>query len=200
MAKVQRNTSDLLLRSGLDLMSQEGLSGVTLGRLAESVGISKSGVFAHFASKEQVQLALLEYSTRFGASIVLEPAMRAPAGLPRLRAAIEAWFGWAPRAGLPGGCPIAAAMFELDDVEGPVRAKVLELEAAWRATLSELVSEAQRSGELCADLDVAQLVWELCGIYLSHHVSARFVRDPSADRRASIAVEALIARAKAGAS
>lgn len=200
MPKPQKNTSDRLLRSGLDLMSQEGLSGVTLGRLADSVGISKSGVFAHFASKEQVQLALLEYSTRFGAPVVLEPAMRAPAGLPRLRVVIESWFGWAPRAGLPGGCPVAAAMFELDDVEGPVRDKVLEMEASWRAALGGFVSEAQRSGELRADLDVEQFVWELCGIYLSHHVAARFVRDPSADRRASIAVEALIARAKAGAS
>ena len=165
MPKTQKNTGERLLRSGLDLLSQEGLSGVTLGRLAEPV--------------------------------VLEPAMRAPAGLARLRVVIERWFGWAPRAGLPGGCPIAAAMFELDDIESPARDKVLQMEAAWRATLGQFVAEAQRSGELRADLDVEQFVWELCGIYLSHHVASRFVRDTSADRRASVAVESLLTRAQA---
>jgi AcrR family transcriptional regulator len=194
VSKRQTNTGERLLRSGLDLLSQEGMSGVTLGRLAESVGISKSGVFAHFSSKVDVQLALLDYSTQFVAPIVLEPAMQTPAGLARVRTLIEHWFGWAPRAGLPGGCPIAAAMFELDDVESPVRDKVAQMEAEWRGMLCQFVTEAKQTGELRADLDVEQFVWELCGIYLGHHVTTRFVRDPSADRRANTAVQALLTR------
>lgn len=200
MAKRQPNTGEKLLHEGLSLMSQLGLSGVTLGRLAQQVGISKSGVFAHFSSKDDVQLALLDYTARFTAPRVIEPAMREPAGTPRLRAIAEHWFGWAGRAGLPGGCPVAAAMFELDDVEGVVRDKVKDLEAEWRGMLSQVVREAIDVGDLRGDLDVAQFVWELCGIYLGHHVSTRFVRDPEADQRAQAAFDALLQRAQAVAS
>jgi hypothetical protein len=83
----------------------------------------------------------------------------------------------------------------LDDVESLVRDKVVQMEAGWRALLGQFVIEAQRTGELRADLDVEQFVWELCGIYLSHHVAARFVRDASADQRAGVAVQSLLARA-----
>jgi AcrR family transcriptional regulator len=196
MAKRQNNTGEKLLDSGLRLLSQEGLSGVTLGRLAQQVGLSKSGVFAHFTSKAEVQIALLEHTTQFVAPRVVEPAMREPPGLPRLTALVQNWFGWAGRAGLPGGCPIAAAMFELDDVEGPVRDKILQMEAHWRALLGQLVRETIAAGELRADLDVEQFVWELCGIYLSHHVSTRFVRDANADARGQTAFHALLERAR----
>jgi len=197
MPKVLVKTSDRLLDAGLALISQDGLSGVTLGRLADQVGMSKSGVFAHFRSKVEVQIALLDHSSKLVGPLVLEPAMREPVGLRRLCALIESWFGWAPRAGLPGGCPVAAAMFELDDVEdGPVRDKVLEMERGFRELLGQLVRDAIATGELRAELDVEQLVWELCGIYLGHHVSSRFVRDPEADARARVAVQALLERAK----
>jgi AcrR family transcriptional regulator len=197
MAKKQSNTGERLLQSGLGLLSQEGLSGVTLGRLAAQVGISKSGVFAHFTSKADVQLALLDFTAQFVAPRVIEPALREPLGLPRLQAVVRNWFGWAGRAGLPGGCPIAAALFELDDVEGPVRQKVLGMEAEWRGVLVQLVRDAIGTGELRIDLDVEQFVWELCGIYLSHHVSTRFVRDPQADARVATAFQALLTRASA---
>jgi len=87
-------------------------------------------------------------------------------------------------------------MFELDDVEGPVRDKVQRLEAEWRGVLAQLVREAVGTGELREDLDVEQFVWELCGIYLGHHVSTRFVRDPSADARGATAWAALLDRAR----
>jgi len=197
MSKSNVKMSDRLLDTGLALMSREGLSGVTLGRLADDVGMSKSGVFAHFRSKVDVQLALLEHSSKLAGPHVLEPAMRQPPGLGRLQAFIDHWFGWAPRAGLPGGCPVAAAMFELDDVEGPVRDKVQAMEREMRGMLGALVSEAIASKELRADVDVEQVVWELCGIYLAHHVASRFVRDPKADARGRIAVQALLQRAQA---
>jgi AcrR family transcriptional regulator len=195
MSKKQANTSEKLLDFGVRLMSQEGLSGVTLGRLAQHAGISKSGVFAHFSSKADVELALLDYVGKFSTPRVLDPTFREPPGLPRFHALVRNWFGWAGRAGLPGGCPIAAAMFELDDVESPVRDKVVEMEEQWRGILETIVSEAVQLGELRADLDVEQFVWELCGIYLSHHVSSRFNRHPKADERAQVAVNALLARA-----
>ena len=151
---------------------------------------------AHFRSIEDVQIALLDHTAQCVAPLVVEPALRAPEGLPRIDALMRAWFGWTARAGLPGGCPVAAAMFELDDVEGPVRDKVLELELGWRALLQQQVEAAVRLGHLHSELDVEQFIFELCGIYLIHHVSLRFVREPSSDARAHRALEGLIARSR----
>jgi AcrR family transcriptional regulator len=199
MPKKQTNTSEKLLQFGLGLMSQEGLSGVTLGRLAQQAGISKSGVFAHFSSKNDVELALLDYAAQFVTPRVLDPTFRAAPGLARVQALVDNWFGWAGRAGLPGGCPIAAAMFELDDVESPVRNKVFEMQDTWTRMLLSIVREAVELGELRADLDIEQFVFELSGIYLNHHVTSRFVRHPDADQFAHRAVQSLVARSLPGA-
>ena len=175
-------------------MSQAGLDGVTLGILADQVGMSKSGLFAHFRSKEEVQISLLEHTAEVGAGHIIAPSMSQPEGLPRLKALVSNWFGWAPRAGLPGGCPVAAGIFEFDDMEGPVRDKLLKMEAEWRGLLTKLVVDAISLGHLRRGLDADQFVWELCGIYLSHHVAQRFLKSPAADRRAALAFESLLAR------
>lgn len=177
-------------------MSREGLAGVTIGRLAEQVGMSKSGVFAHFRSKEEVQIGLLSYTEQIIRPNVVEPAMKEAEGLPRLEALVRGWFGWAERAGLPGGCPVAAGMFELDDMEGPVREKIRAIDSQWRDMLSQLVQEAITQGHLRQDLDVSQFVWELCGIYLSHHVAHRFLRESDANTRAETAFQGLLERSK----
>ncbi|WP_422931453.1 TetR/AcrR family transcriptional regulator [Singulisphaera sp. PoT] len=195
MGKKLHETRERLLQQGLALMSRDGMAGVTLGQLAEQVGMSKSGVFAHFRSKDEVQIGLLEQMARVAAPVVVEPAMAAPEGLPRLEALVSNWLGWASRAGLPGGCPVAAAMFELDDAEGPVRDKVAAMEAEWRDLLEGFTRWAVELGHLRADLDVEQFVWELCGIYLSHHTSQRFLRRPDSDNRAFTAFQALLERA-----
>lgn len=176
-------------------MSQSGLAGVTLGVLADQVGMSKSGLFAHFRSKEDIQIELLSHMADFAMAHVVEPSMTAGEGLPRLQALVRNWFGWAQRAGLPGGCPVAAGLFEFDDVEGRVRNKILEMEGQWRLTLTELVRRAVSLGHLRPDLDVDQFVWELCGIYLGHHAAHRFLRAADADRRARTAFQALVDRA-----
>ena len=195
MSHKSQSTRDRILEQGLALISREGLAGVTLGVLAERVGMSKSGVFAHFRSKDEVQLGLLDHTAEFAGARVIEPALEAPEGLPRLEALVANWLGWAERAGLPGGCPVAAGLFELDDLEGPVRDKVAAMEGEWRALLVGLVGRAVELGHLRADLDAEQFVWELCGIYLSHHASSRFLRDPRADGRARVAFRALLTRA-----
>src|SRR5262250_3014281 len=101
MVKKAESTRERILRQGLALMSQSGLSGVTLGVLAGQVGMSKSGLFAHFRSKEDVQIELLNHMAEFVGEHVTRPALTAPEGLPRLRALVRNWFGWAQRAGLP---------------------------------------------------------------------------------------------------
>ena len=189
-----RLTRKRILDRGLDLVSSAGLAGVTIGSLAEQVGMSKSGLFAHFGSKEGVQLALLDHGAQLLAERVLAPAMDAPEGLPRLRALVGGWLGWTDKAGLAGGCPVAAAMFEVDDVDTPVRARLLAMEAQWRGLLAQLTGRAVELGHLRSELDVGQFVWELCALYLGHHASRRFVREPDADARAAQAWEALVAR------
>jgi AcrR family transcriptional regulator len=190
------STRERILARGLALISQSGLNGVTLGVLAEQVGMSKSGLFAHFRSKESVQVELLTHMAEFARARIVDPAMRVDEGLPRLRELVRHWFGWAQRAGLPGGCPVAAGFFEFDDVEGEVRNKILEMEGEWRRLLIGLVSRAAELGHLRRDLDVEQFVWELCGIYLGHHTAHRFLRAADADARAKTAFDALLARAQ----
>src|ERR1700722_3630285 len=148
MTNAATSTRDRILHQGLALMSQAGLAGVTLGVLADQVGMSKSGLFAHFRSKEDVQIELLSHMAEFAMVHVVKRALPADEGLPRLQALVRNWFGWAQRAGLPGGCPVAAGLFEFDDVEGPVRNKIVEMEATWRHTLIGLVERAVGLGHL----------------------------------------------------
>ena len=189
-------TRQRILHEGLNLLSEAGLAGVTLGNLAAQAKLSKSGLFAHFNSKEDFQIALLDHMAEVSAAHVVRPAMRFAAGLPRLKALVNNWLGWTAKAGLRGGCPVAAALFELDDADGPVRDKVLAMESYWRGLLTQLTRQAIELGHLCVELDVAQFVWELCGIYLSHHASRRFLRDARSDKRAHTAFAGLLHRSR----
>src|SRR5262245_52770186 len=121
--------------------------------------------------------------------------MSAGEGLPRLKALVNNWFGWTQRAGLPGGRPVAAGLFEFDDVEGAVRNQILAMESEWRDLLKQVVSQAVNQGHLRCNLDVDKFVWGLCGIYLSHHAAHRFLRVADADIRAQTAFQALLDRA-----
>ena len=195
MTEAQTSTRERILRQGLALMSQAGLGGITLGVLADQVGMSKSGLFAHFRSKEDVQIELLNHMAEFAGARVIAPSMTADEGLPRLKALVGNWFGWAQRAGLPGGCPVAAGLFEYDDIEGPVRDKILQMEGEWRVMVTALVQRAVALGHLRKYLDIDQFVWELSGIYLAHHAAHRFFRSADALTRANVAFDALIQRA-----
>ena len=192
-----KDTKERILSHGLGLLAESGFGQVTVGALAQRTGLSKSGLFAHFGSKVEVQLSLLEETLRVGSAIFIEPALRFPPGLKQLRVLVFGWLGWPGKAGLNGGCPIAAGFFEFDDAPqtDPVRQRLFALEGAWRELLADTVKGAIDSGDLREDLDIDQFVWELCGIYLSHHASSRFIGDPKSDQRASVAFEALLERA-----
>lgn len=190
--KSGNTTRERILQQGLDLMSTVGFGGVTLGVLAERSGMSKSGLFAHFGSKEEVQLALLDAIGATAAETVIAPAMEVPAGLDRLKAVIVNWFGWSRKAGFSGGCPVAAGFFEFDDIDGPVRDRLILEDREWRRFLSQLIHEAMDRKELRSNLDVEQFVWELGGIYLGHHAADRFSRSTDADERAFRAFDRLL--------
>lgn len=196
MSNPAASTHERILQQGLALMSQAGGAGVTRGVPADQVGMSKSGRFAHFRSKEDVQIGLLQHMAQVATAQVVRPAMRADEGLPRLQALVQNRFGWAQRAGLPGGCPVAAGLFEFDDTEGAVRNEILAMERQWRGLLKQPVRQASDWGHLRPDLDGKQFVWELCGFHLIHHVAPRFLRTADADRRASTTFQVLLDRAR----
>ena len=191
-----KDTKDRIIAEGLDLLTRNGFAGVTLGVLAQQTGMSKSGLFAHFGSKSEVQLRLLDEAMQVARTTIFEPAMKVPVGLPRIRAVFERWLGWTAKAGLNGGCPIVGGFFEFDDAapDDPVRQRLAVIEAQWRSFLVDLTSAAIDAGHLKASLDIDQFVWEMCGIYLSHHVSYRFTRDPRATERALTAFDGLMSR------
>jgi AcrR family transcriptional regulator len=192
-------THQRILWRGLEIVSERGLGGVSLGGLADRSGMSKSGLFAHFRSKEELQVELLRAAESALRREVVDPVVDVPKGLPRLRALVERWLGWAARSGLPGGCPLYAAAFELDDAEeGVVRDFLTRSKGDWPVMLEGLVRKAVDLGHLRKDLDAAEFVWQLDGIYLSHHVSQRLMRDPEADAHAHSAFERLVASSLPG--
>lgn len=177
------------------MVSRNGIGDVTIGSLAEEIGMSKSGLFAHFGSKENLQLALLEESSRLFQAGVIAPIMAREPGLQRVVALFEFWFGWTTTVGLKGGCPVAAAMFEFDDNPSPIREEIVRIDELWRGMMTSLVQETVDRGQFRANLDCQQFVWELCGIYLCFHVSSRFAKDSEARQRAQTAFYALVERA-----
>ena len=198
MTKMERTHRRILWR-GLEIVSERGLGGVSLGGLADRSGISKSGLFAHFRSKEELQVELLGAAEAALRREVVDPIVDVPDGLPRLRALVGRWLGWAARSGLPGGCPLYAAAFELDDAEeGPVRDFLMQSKDEWSRMLEGLVREAVELGQFREGLDAVQFVWQLEGIYLSHHVSQRLMRDPEADARALTAFDELVVSSLSG--
>ena len=195
---VMKQTKERIVAEGVGLLAKGGLASVTLGVLATQTGMSKSGLFAHFKSKEEVQLQLLDETARIAQATVIEPAMKSPAGLQRLRVLFDRWLGWSEKAGLDGGCAVAGGFFELDDApeSDPVRRRLVAMELEFRTLLVAITRDAVKQDELRRDLDVPQFVWEMCGLYLNHHVSYRFIRDPRATRRAHLAFDALVARSQ----
>ena len=185
-------TRQAILDEAFSLASCCGVGGLSIGVLAERTHMSKSGLFAHFGSKEELQLAVLRESQQRFADVVLRPAFRLPRGLARLRAIVINWLDWTKVANLPGGCVINAAAAEFDDQPGPLREEVKHSLLALRRTLVDTVIKAVEAGELRADTDAEQFAFELEGIYQVTQQSRRLLDDPDADRRALAAFDRLV--------
>ena len=154
-------TRQAILERSAALSSVEGLEGLSIGRLAEQVGMSKSGLFAHFKSKEDLQFATIEAAAAIYVAEVIKPALAMPAGLGRLQKLCESFISYVERGVFPGGCFFAAAMAEYDSRPGPIRDRIARAQHEWMNTLERTVREAQRLGELSADVDPTQLAFEL---------------------------------------
>src|SRR3989449_2836510 len=185
-------TRDAILAHALALATRIGVEGVTIGRLAEDLKLSKSGLFAHCRSKEALQIEMLRMAGGRMIESVVKPALAAPRGEPRLRALFERWLAWEQSPSLPGGCPFMAASFELDDRPGPVRDFVVQNLRDWMDTLAGAARIAIREGHFRPDLDCEQFAHDCQGIGLAFVHASRLMRDPKAHGRASSAFEALL--------
>ena len=202
MARMQtRNTSkgartrEDILRAAADIASVDGLDGLSIGRLAAELGMSKSGLFAHFGSKESLQLATIEEARRRYVKEVIEPALSSRSGITRLYALCQAFLSYLERAVFPGGCFFASAMAEFD-AKGPslARDRIVECQEQWMTTLERAAEGARAKGELRADSDSRQLAFELEGALLSANWYFHLFHDATNIERARHAVRTRLSR------
>jgi len=182
-------TRELILDHAFALARAEGLEGLSIGALAAAVGMSKSGVFAHFGSREELQLAVLDAGARRFVDRVLKPALRTPRGLPRLRAIVARWFEWSRE--YQSGCVLLSAASEYDGRDGALREGVVRQQAGWRDELRKAVLQAVEEGHLRADLDADQFAFEIYALMLGLHHDAGLFGFDDASRRAAAAFERL---------
>jgi AcrR family transcriptional regulator len=182
-----------ILREAARLATVEGLDGLSLGRLADAVGMSKSGLFAHFGSKEELQLATVEAASAIFEELVIEPAAEATAGLPRLRAYVEGFLDHVEEGVFPGGCFFISAMSELDTHPGPVRDGALAFSERWLALLAQQVAAAQAAHELDSDADPPQVAFELHAFMVLGNMQFVASADPAALDRVRGAVHTRMA-------
>ncbi|WP_313165591.1 TetR/AcrR family transcriptional regulator [Massilia oculi] len=184
-------TRAAILDVALELASRNGLEGLTIGLLADRMSMSKSGVFAHFGSREDLQLEVVKlYHHRFEQE-VFYPSIKEARGLPRL---VAMYTRWVKRVSveIASGCIYISGAVEYDDREGQIREQLVSMVRAWQEALLRSVQQAVELGHLRADLDAAQLVFEMHGLILALHHDARFLRNPGAVERARAAFERLV--------
>jgi len=172
--------------------SAVGLEGLSIGGLATELGLSKSGLFAHFQSKEKLQLEVLARAAEHFKGAVFLPALHQPRGLKRIRALFEAWLQWVHDDKLPGGCVFLGGATEWDDREGPVRDELVMWFAALRKGLERAASLAVETGEFREDLDVGLFCYELHGMVIKYHIEARLLRNRASQVMARRAFDRLV--------
>jgi AcrR family transcriptional regulator len=161
-------TRQAILATAADVASVDGLDGLTVGRLAGELSMSKSGLFAHFGSKQDLQLATIEEARQRYVREVIQPALSAATGLRRLHALCESFLSYIERGVFPGGCFFASAMAEFDaKAPGPVRDRIAECQAQWMDTLERSAQDAQAAADLETSTDPQQLAFELEAALLS---------------------------------
>ena len=168
-------TRQTIVQVGYEQASRLGLEGLTIGKLAEQLGMSKSGVFAHFRSREDLQLAVLEFAGQRFVAEVLQPALTHSRGLSRLRALMENWLNW--QRGSSRACLFISAAIEYDDRPGPLRDAVAEGQRRWRQEVARCAQHALERGQLRAEVDAEQLAFELFSLVLGVHHDVRLFGD-----------------------
>ena len=188
-----QQTKAAIIDAALALASQVGLEGLSIGAIAEVMQMSKSGVFAHFGSREELQISVVrEYHDRFERE-VFYPALQEPRGLPRLRKLFDNWMRQTS-AEIDSGCIYISGAVEFDDRPGPVRDALVETVNTWQAAIHRAVQLAIAEKHLKADADAAQIAFEIHGLILALHYEARFLRNPMGLQRARQGFDNILAR------
>jgi AcrR family transcriptional regulator len=187
------DTREAILEEADRLARRVGLGGMTIGVLAANTNLSKSGLYAHFRSKESLQLQVLEHAKVRYVAEVIAPALAAPRGEPRVRALFESWLKWDSA---PGGCIFTAAASELDDQPGSVRDHVARDKQDWLDTIAEVFRTGVAEGHFRPDADPEQFAFDLEGVMLSYHLANRLLDHPNADAKARRAFDTLLAAAR----
>jgi AcrR family transcriptional regulator len=182
-----------ILNEAAKLATVEGLSGLSIARLADAVGMSKSGLFAHFGSKEELQLATIERASEIFAADVVDPALADPTGMGRLRALADRFLDHVERQVFPGGCFFASVATEMDTHPGPVRDKAFEVVEDWTGHIAAAVRAAQDEGALDASEDTAQLAFEIDAFLLLANAAFVISGDKAPLERARRAIDRRLA-------
>jgi len=172
-------TRTVILDEAVGLASQVGFNALTIGQLAERTGMSKSGLFAHFRSKEALQLATLERGRERFTDLVIRPTLAAPRGVARVRALLDNWLLWETQA-LEGGCIFVSGSIEFDDQPGPVRDAFVRNQLDWAEFIQTVAGTAISEGDFRADLDTEQFAFVLQGLIYAFHHASRLLGDPKA--------------------
>lgn len=189
-------TKAAILDQAVAIASEVGFTGLTIGQLAERTQMSKSGLFAHFKSKEALQLETLQRARERFTDMVVRPALTTPRGVKRVQVLVERWLDWATD-GLQGGCIFVASAAEYDDRPGPMRDAVVQNERDWLETIATVAGTAVAEGDFRADLDTEQFAFTVQGLMLSYHQATRLLGDPKALEHVRQALDDLIAASAA---
>lgn len=189
------STRNAILDEAMQMTSRVGVTALSIGALATETRMSKSGLYAHFNSKEQLQLQLLQHVRERFVDGVIRPALGAPRGEPRVRAVFDGWLGW-ERSAFDGGCIFVSLAAELDGRPGPVRDALVDNERDWLDLLASTAATAVGTGEFRTDLDTEQFAYETHAIMLGHHHANRLMRDDRALERTTTAFESVVSAAR----
>ncbi len=184
-------TRSTILDEAIDIASKIGFSALSIGMLAESTEMSKSGLFAHFKSKEELQLQTLQRARERFVDVVVRPSLSAPRGERRVRELLGRWLAWADDT-LSGGCLFVAASAELDDQPGRLREALVRDEQDWLDVIANVAATAVAEGDFTPETDVQQFAFDVHGVTLAHHHASRLMCDPRAVERTERSLQRLI--------
>lgn len=189
--KKGEQTKQMILEAGLSTASHSGLESVSIGSLAKATGMSKSGVFAHFESKENLQVEILKYAADLFSGGVIVPALKTEAGIPRIKALVNNWIAWTER--MTGGCIFVSTSTEFSDRPGKVRKTLLGQQEDWVDCLRRIAQSAIKVGDLRKDIDCDQFAFDLYSLLLGFYLYYELLHNSDTKKRQEAALERLLA-------
>jgi AcrR family transcriptional regulator len=176
----ENDTKRAILQKGLEMASHLSLEALTIGLLAKEMNISKSGLFAHFKSKENLQLEILDYAAQHFTREVILPVLKAERGIPRIRAIVENWIKWGSK--FKGGCIFVTATTEFNDRPGNIQNKLFNQQKQWVRVLRKIGESAIKAGDIKPESDCEQFAYDLYSLVLGHYYYSQLIEDPKIDQ------------------